>query len=43
MKRKRPAGEGYAYLFHGSYSGRGNAERRPRSGAGSSSAEYRAA
>ena len=31
MKRKKqPAGEGYAYTFHGSYSAKAKAERKAR-------------
>jgi hypothetical protein len=35
MKRKKkPAGEGYAYLFHGSYSSKPKAERKAQARSG---------
>jgi hypothetical protein len=30
MKRKKPAGEGYLYTFHGSYSAKDKAEAKAR-------------
>ena len=29
-KRKKPAGEGYAYMFHGSFTEKGRAERKAK-------------
>jgi hypothetical protein len=29
-RRKKPAGEGFAYMFHGSYSNKGQAEAKAK-------------